>query len=150
VYGFSCSVSDTAAIKAIRTLKSREQRKPLIVLIASLRDLEHFGVTLTEAHGAFLKRVWPGAVSVVFSGVHESFSHIAHNNSLAIRMPEREDLRAFITRVGPIVSTSVNHAGETPATTVSEVVSLFPEGIHTIVDTGACAHPPSTVVQILR
>jgi L-threonylcarbamoyladenylate synthase len=150
VYGLSCKAADAPAAQKIQQLKFRDTPKPLIVLIATMRDLDMFGIAVTQEHADFLKRVWPGPVSVIFKNISESFSHLTPDRTLAIRMPSRDDLRAFITRVGPIVSTSANHAGEVPATSAADAVAYFPEGVDAIVDTGACDSTPSTVVQILR
>jgi L-threonylcarbamoyladenylate synthase len=150
VYGLSCGVDDQAAVVRIKALKYRDANKPLIVLIASMRDLEKFGVQVTLPQSDFLKRVWPGPVSVVFAGINENYKHLATDGTLALRMPQREDLRAFIARVGPLVSTSANISGSVPATTVAEARAAFPEGLDYIVDTGTCDNPPSTVVRILR
>ncbi len=150
VYGLSCSIDDAEAVQKIRELKGRDGEKPLIVLVATMRDVERCGVKLSEEHATFLKRVWPGAVSVVCPQKEPLLTYITKNQTIALRMPLREDLRAFIARVGPIVSTSANQAGQQPATTCEDIQTQFPEGIFMIVDTGVCNNPPSTVVQILR
>ncbi len=150
VYGLSCSIDDEAAVQKIRELKGRDGEKPLIVLVATMRDVERCGVRLSEEHTTFLKRVWPGPVSVVCAQKEPLLTHITKHQTIAVRMPLREDLRAFIARVGPIVSTSANISGAAPATTLTAVQSYFPEGVFATVDTGVCDNPPSTVVQILR
>lgn len=150
VYGLSCSIDDVEGVQAIRTLKGRDAEKPMIVLVATMRDLEMCGIRPTEEQAAFLKRVWPGPVSVVFTQAQPVLGHIARNGTLAVRMPSREDLLSFITRVGPIVSTSANISGQNPATTLAGVTEHFAEGIAYGVDTGMCNNAPSTVVQILR
>ena len=150
VYGLSCAIDDEEAVAKIRALKERDGAKPLIVLVATMRDVERCGVQLSPEHTAFLKRVWPGPVSVVCVQKEPLLRHISQTGTIAVRMPLREDLHAFLARVGPIVSTSANTAGKQPATTCAEVQAYFPEGITAIVDTGVCDNPPSTVVQILR
>lgn len=150
VYGLSCSIDDVDAVHAIRALKERDSQKPMIVLVATMRDLERCGIRPSKEHADFLKRVWPGPVSVVFAQAQSQLGHIAYNDTLAVRMPLREDLLAFISRVGPIVSTSANISGQKPATTLDEVRAQFEEELFAAVDTGTCDNPPSSVVQILR
>ncbi len=150
VYGLSCALDDIDAVQEIRRMKERDSQKPMIVLVSTMRDLEKCGIRPSEQHIDFLKRIWPGPVSVVFAQAQPQHAHLAYNDTLAVRMPLREDLRAFIARVGPIVSTSANLSGEKPATTLEEVQTLFGENLKGVVDTGECNNPPSTVVQILR
>ncbi len=150
VYGLSCAIDDVEAVKAIRTLKGRDAEKPMIVLVATMRDLESCGIRPTEEQIALLKRIWPGPVSVVFTQAFPALQHIASTGTLAVRMPSKDDLLSFITRVGPIVSTSANISGASPATTLAEVAAQFESGIAYGVDGGVCNNTPSTVLQILR
>ncbi|MFM2414518.1 MAG: hypothetical protein RI911_211 [Candidatus Parcubacteria bacterium] len=150
VYGLSCAYNDVAAARKIRDLKGRDGKKPMIVLIATLRDLDTLGLAVTENHTQLLKRIWPGPVSVVLPLASETCAHIAHQQTLAVRMPLRDDIRAFIARVGPIVSTSANPSGLPPAHSIGEVTNYFTQGIEVGVDTGICDNDPSTVIQILR
>jgi L-threonylcarbamoyladenylate synthase len=150
VYGLSCSVKDAEAVVKVRSIKGKGADVPLIVLIANFEQLEQFGITLSTKHRDFLEKIWPGAVSVVTSGVSNTYSHISPDGSLAVRMPDRADLREFLVRFGPIVSTSANKHGEKPCTNLNEILAVFPTELDCVVDTGVCDAPPSTLIKIIR
>lgn len=154
VYGLSCAVRDTVAITRLKRMKGKGAAMPLIVLIGSYEQLAQFvgsdAESLVRVHERVLSRVWPGPVSVVFKDTAPQWDAISPDTTLAIRMPDREDLRAFISRVGPIVSTSANLHGEAPATTCADVCVSFPDMLDFVIDTGVCANPPSTLVKIVR
>lgn len=152
VYGLSCAVTDMSAIAKIQQLKSRGENseKHLIVLIGSVDDLQMFGIVPTEGQLHVLSQVWPGPVSIIFSGISDTWNHLSSDGTLACRLPQHPDLSKWIQRVGPIISTSANMKGKSPATTTKEVLLQFPEGIDICIEGGVCDASPSTLIKFLR
>jgi L-threonylcarbamoyladenylate synthase len=154
VYGLSCLARDSAAVLRVKEIKGKTKDMPLIVLIGSLDQLDMFvspqSTSRVHAEGRLLDNVWPGPVSVVFLETLPMWSTISPDGTLAIRMPHHPELRAFIERVGPIISTSANKTGAQPAVCAHDVLQIFPTELDFIIDGGECNNPPSTLIKILR
>jgi L-threonylcarbamoyladenylate synthase len=154
VYGLSCLAVDGGAVVRIKEAKGRSKDMPFIVLISDLAQLDMFlendAPSRHVLEDRVLSAVWPGPVSIVFSHVQPRWSLLSLDGTLALRMPRRSDMRAFIYAHGPIISTSANLNGKVPATTANEVLHYFPSELDFVIDTGDCVHQPSTVIKILR
>lgn len=154
VYGLSCRAEDPAAVIKLKDVKGKGAAMPVIVCIGSLEQLDMFvprdNESRRHAEERLLSRVWPGAVSVVFRDTLQMWQGLSPDDTLALRMPARDDFCEFLNRVGPLVSTSANHAGHPPATSAAEVMRYFPSELDFVIDTGLCSNPPSTLIKILR
>lgn len=152
VYGLSCGVNDTLGVAKIQDIKygKSTNEKHFIVLIADFEDLKLFGIEPANSQMNLLRKVWPGPVSVIFNKVGGAWSHLSHDGTLACRIPAQEDIRAFLRRVGPIVSTSANITGKSPATTADEAYTIFGTTVDFVIDGGICSAEPSTLIKFLR
>src|SRR3972149_1783893 len=61
LYGLVGSALSKKAVERIYKLKKRNSRKPRIILIASLKDLNLFGARIDTAYKNLLRALWPGA-----------------------------------------------------------------------------------------
>ena len=155
LYGIHARAFDKKAVEKIYDIKGRTVSKPLIVLISDISDLEKFGIIVEENVKNFLVSVWPAKLTVVLPCKNSDFEYIHRgNNSIAFRMPDREDLRDLIKKVGPIVSTTANPKGQKPAETIDEAKNYFEIGSATnskidfYIDEGKIQSEPSTLILI--
>ena len=65
LYGLVGRALDKKAIKRIYRIKGRNNKKPLIILISSAKDLKLFGVKLNKQTKKTVENLWPGSVSVI-------------------------------------------------------------------------------------
>lgn len=150
LYGVSASVFSKAAIRRIYRLRKRDPKKPLIVLISSLRDTEKLGIQLQPEVRKLLAKLWPGRVSVVLPCADKSLVYLHRGtNSLAVRLPHYRKLVAFLKKTGPLVSASVNPQGRPPAETIAQAVKYFGDKIDFYVDIGHLSSAPSTLISLL-
>jgi len=140
IYGFSALSFDEIGIKKIYKIKNREKNKPLINLISSLNDLKKFKIKLNQRQKIFLEKIWPGKISVILKD--------KNGNKISFRIPQKRNLRNFIKKVGPIVSTSLNKSGEKFHKDLSKIKN-FPE-IHFYIDEGTLDYSESTIIEIIR
>jgi L-threonylcarbamoyladenylate synthase len=149
IYGLSASVDFPESIERIYRLCGRDEKKPFILLLADVADIERFGIVITEWQRAKLAELWPGKVSVVLPCLSERYVYLHRGiHSLSFRVPDDAVLRDFLRATGPIVSTSVNPQGLTPAATLEEVRGYFGEQLDFVVDAGRLGSEPSTVVSL--
>lgn len=148
-YGIVGSALNEKTVNEIYRLRKRDLNKPFIVLIADKKDLKNFGVLLSEAQEKILDRVWPGPVSVILSCSEDKFSYLHRGSkTLAFRLPEKENLRKLIRKVGPLVAPSANPQGHNVAKTIFEAKAYFGHHVGFYQDGGTIVASPSRLIDI--
>lgn len=149
IYGIHTSTLRPDAVEKIYQIRGRDESKPFIVLISSITDLSVFKIALDEQTKAILEKYWPGKVSVILPCKEPVFEYIHRGkNSIAFRIPDKPELLELLRQTGPLVSTSVNPEGKTPAKTIEEAKAYFGNKIDFYIDEGQLESPPSTVIKI--
>jgi len=153
IYGIVGSALNKKTVARIYRLRKRNPKKPLIVLIGSLRDIARFGVKLSARERKLLNRMWPGQVSVIFNlntpGIAKKFSYLHRGtNTIAFRMPAPAWLCALLHATGPLVAPSANWEGEPPAKNIKEAKKYFGDGVDFYIDIGRLVAKPSTIIRI--
>lgn len=146
VYGLVASALDKKSVEKIYELKKRDKKKPLIVLISSLKDLETFGAKIDKETA---KKYWPGKVSIVLPVKKFEYLHRG-KKSLAFRLPDDETLIRILKASGPLVAPSANTEGKDPATTIEEAKKYFGESINFYLGAGKLKSKPSKIISIKK
>jgi L-threonylcarbamoyladenylate synthase len=149
-YGLGVDPLNAAAVRKVRELKGREDTKPILLLISDENVVDRF-----IQQSTFFKLVarghWPAPLTLIGISRPEVPSELtASTNSLGLRLPDDEDVRALVRDCGgALTATSANPSGQPPARTANEVERYFPAGIDLIVDGGVVtATEPSTVLDV--
>lgn len=148
VYGIGCNAFDVSAIRAIYLLKGRSSTKALPLLLSGPDKLARVTNRLTP-HAALLgSRFWPGALTIVMQRSIDLPSELSGDDTIAVRVPNHEQLRVFLAACGGILAvTSANPSGRPDAQTAQEVTAYFPSGLAVVVDGGRTSGGrPSTVI----
>ena len=138
VYGFSgiVDLKNNPAFNTdgiIRKIKGRDEKKPLIQLIAKPEDIYLYtDVKIPEN----IFKLWPGPLTVIVP-VKEG-SPLAENcATVAFRCPGDLWLRKIIEQCGaPLYSTSVNRSGSPVIETSAEIINEFEKEVAAIIDDG--------------
>ena len=148
LYGLIGSAFLPDTIDRIYELKRRDLRKPLIVLISDLSQLEQFGIELSEGLILQLQNYWPGPYSIILPSMDDQFEYLSRGtDTIAFRLPGKPELIDLINQVGPLVAPSANVEGLPPATTVEEAQRYFGSDIEFYVDGGELNAKPSTILR---
>ncbi|MCR5218101.1 L-threonylcarbamoyladenylate synthase [Treponema sp.] len=151
VYGFSGIVDlkgrpEFKSDSRIRSIKGREENKPLIQLIAKPEDLSIYtDVKLPSG----LLSAWPGPLTVIVDIKKDSpFAFTCQ--TVAFRCPGDEWLRKVIEKCGaPVYSTSVNRSGCPVLTEERKIIAEFEGECDLIVLAGDTGNSlPSTIVRL--
>lgn len=137
--GLHCRADQPDAVQRVADLKGRDDLKALLVLAGSLEQAWGVCGPLTAQQKDLAAACWPGPFSLILpAGVNLAARVTGGLGTVAVRVPEPLELRELILAVGrPLVSTSVNRQGETPATTLKQAV----EGFIGVVDGFWCDSP---------
>jgi L-threonylcarbamoyladenylate synthase len=127
--GLHALATHPGAAEALRSCKQSPPDRPFLLLFSSLDEVLRYGEPGSTRHLAALRRAWPGPVTALLNPTPLTpDSWTLDGDSLAARVPAREELRALIEELdAPLFSTSANHAGEEPARSMDEAASRFPE-----------------------
>lgn len=149
LYGIVGSALSKKAVTRIYRLRKRNLKKPLIILIASMRDCARFDVTIDRQTKKLLNAVWPGKVSVILTCPSKKFAYLHRGTqTLAFRVPANIRMRRFLKKTGPLVAPSANIEGMPPAITISEAKRYFGKEADFYINTGKRTSAPSTLVAI--
>jgi L-threonylcarbamoyladenylate synthase len=149
-YGLGANPLNAAAVAKIRELKSREESKPILLLISDMDQLQRF----IGDHSAVFEQTaaihWPGPLTLIGAARAELPTELtAGTHTIGVRLPDDLNVRALVRACGgALTATSANVASEPPARTAKEVEDYFPN-IDLIIDGGdVSATEPSTVLDL--
>jgi L-threonylcarbamoyladenylate synthase len=164
VYGLGADATRSAAVKGIYHAKQRPSDNPLIVHIASLKQLRRLLSTsgsssdidpIPQIYHALIQRFWPGPITIILPVPEDSKlapEVTAGLSTFGARMPRNLLALALIkTADVPVAAPSAN-ASTKPSPTAAEHVRYDLDGrIELIVDGGPCdVGVESTVVDGLN
>ena len=156
IYGVVGNALNKKTVERIYKLRKRDLKKPMIILVSSFNDLKDFGIKINSKQKNVLKKLWPGKISIVFECPLKKFAYLHRGTkTLALRLPASEagfpkdnNLIKILKKVGPLVATSANIAGQEPAKTFAEAKKYFGEKVDFYVDKGKLKSTHSTLVKL--
>ncbi len=149
IYGIFADALNKKAVQDIYNLKSRDFKKPFIVLIGSIDQLDLFGIKLDEFENKLLQKVWPGPISVILPCKNNKFKYLHRgNDAIAFRLPKKPTLTRLLMKTGPLVSTSVNSSGEPPAMNIKQAKEYFGDKVGLYISGRVSSKKPSKVIKI--
>jgi len=137
VYGLAGDATRAAACRRIFAAKGRPLYDPLIVHIASLRDLARVALP-NPAALKLARRFWPGPLTMVLpkTGAVPDVA-TAGLTSVAVRMPAHPLFRRLIRLAGvPLAAPSANPFGYVSPTTADHVRKSLGSAVRHILDGG--------------
>lgn len=143
IYGIVGFALSPRIVEEIYTIKQRDRKKPMIVLLSSKEDLKNY---FDLEYPSYLENIWPGKVSVILDCKKHPHIHRG-GETIAFRVPDKDNLRNLIKETGPIVAPSANPQGVDPAKTIEEAIDYFGEKVSFYVDEGVLESKPSTLIK---
>jgi len=122
IWGIGCDATNAEAIRRIYTLKKREDKKSMLVLIDTetrlqqyVKEVPEIAWELIEATDKPLTIIYPGAKNL-------AVNLVAEDGSIGIRIPNHDFCSRLIGRFRkPIVSTSANLSNEKSPQTFHDI-----------------------------
>ncbi|MDH2296135.1 MULTISPECIES: L-threonylcarbamoyladenylate synthase [Cobetia] len=127
VWGLGCDPDDGEALARLIKLKSRDAAKGLILIAGDIAQLEPWLAGVTVAQREQLLASWPGPYTWLVPDNGRAHPLLRGEHvSLAVRVTDHPLVQALCAAFGgPLVSTSANRAGESPAMSADEVRDAF-------------------------
>lgn len=153
VWGLGCDPWNEEAVQTLLFLKDRPEEKGLILVAASVSQIRFLLSPLPEELQERALQHWPGPVTCVIPDVRRQIPDWVRgrHHSIAVRVSAHPLVRTLCEIAGgPLVSTSCNPAGRSPARHGWQVRRYFPAGIDLIVSGSlGKAGKPSRIVDIV-
>lgn len=127
VYGLGASAYDEKAVKKIFKAKGRPADNPLIVHVASKKDISVLANNIPDSAKKIIKTFFPGPVTIILKK-NEIIPGVvtAGLDSIAVRMPSSKIAREFIKACGvPVAAPSANISGSPSPTSFMHVLNDF-------------------------
>lgn len=147
VYGLAGRAADPTATAQLFACKGREADVPVAVLCASAEQAFSLAAPVPESARRLATRHWPGALTLVLTrrpGLGWALGE--PRDTIGIRCPDHDLVRALASEVGPLATTSANrHGVPTPSTAIGAADSLLGP-VDLVIDAGPLTGSASTVV----
>lgn len=144
VYGLACKAFDEVAVEKMYKLKRRNTEKPFVFLISDKKDLKLFGVDYDKE----LEKYWPGPTSVILKCDNELDYLHRGKGTIAVRLPDKDEVIDFIKENGPLATTSANIEGMDPAQNINEAKGYFGDGVDLYIDGGELPIKSSRIISL--
>ena len=147
VYGFLSDAKNKKAVDKIFKIKKRSKQKPLPIFVKNFEMAKSIAI-IDKNQESFLKKVWPGAVTVVLKtslrqgyGMAREKQNIKlygiSKKTIALRIPKYKFLNNLLKKINkPLVQTSVNISGKPPLKNIKEIIEKFSKLDILIIDAG--------------
>lgn len=117
VYGLICDAANKKAVERMYRIKKRPKNKLFPVFVKDIKMAKEF-IEVNHKQEKFLKKVWPGAVTVVLKSKNRQ-------DTVGIRIPRHKFVLGLAKHIGALAETSANISGEPPTTKIKEVLKYF-------------------------
>ena len=144
IYGIGCNALNNEAVEKIRELKGRPEA-PFSVIVPSKEWIEE-NLEVTNAAREWLAKL-PGPYTLIMTMKKRCVAPgVTSTQSLGVRMPKHWIQNVVAELNVPIVTTSVNKAGEPFMTKVETMDESIRDAVDCIIDEGEKTGRPSQII----
>ncbi len=137
VYGIAADAFNPAAVQKLLDAKGRGRQAPPPVLVPNFDTVSALAEHITPEIEKLADAFWPGGLTIVVSARPTLAWDLGETNgTVALRMPDHELVREFLTETGPLAVSSANLTGKPAAVTAAEAREQLGDRISVYLDTG--------------
>lgn len=140
VYGLAANAFSEKAIAKIYETKNRPATNPLIVHIASLKELDRVGKNIPDVAYELAKVFWPGPLTLVVEKADlVPLLATAGKSTVGVRMPNHSLTLELLSQLNfPLVAPSANRSNHISPTSPDHVKNSLGDKAPYILDGGNC------------
>jgi tRNA threonylcarbamoyl adenosine modification protein (Sua5/YciO/YrdC/YwlC family) len=150
-YALVCHLDDKSAAENLRRIRGVDDKHHLTLLCKDLGELARFA-RVDNAQFRLLKLGTPGPFTFILEATKEVPRRLSHpsRRTIGLRVPAHQVLQALLTELGePLLATTLIAPGDTePLNDAQDIRARFEKLLHGVVDAGACAMQPTTVLDL--
>lgn len=150
-YAVVAKLDDKSAAEALRKLRGLDDRHNLTLLCKDLTEISNFAKVDNQQY-RFLKLATPGPWTFILEATREIPRRVSHpsKKTIGIRVPNHNITLELLKAAGStLISTTLIPPNETQAmNNAQEIEERFGHLLSGIIDGGACALEPTTVIDL--
>jgi len=150
-YALVCHLDDKAAADRLRQIRGVDDKHHLTLLCRDLSELANYA-RVDNRQFRLLKSATPGPFTFILEASKEVPRRLSHpsRKTIGLRVPEHTTLQDLLALHGaPLLATTLIPPGETEALNdAHDIRARFEHQIAAVIDAGACALEPTTVVDL--
>ena len=150
-YALVCHLDDKSAVDNLRRIRGVDDKHHLTLLCRDLSELASYA-RVDNAQYRLLKSATPGPYTFILEASKEVPRRVSHpsRKTIGLRVPEHTVLQELLALYGSaLLATTLIAPGETqPMNDAHEIRERFEKVIAGVIDAGACALEPTTVVDL--
>ena len=150
-YALVCRLDDKTAAEALRRVRGVDDKHHLTLLCRDLSELASYA-RVDNAQYRLLKLATPGPFTFILEATKEVPRRLSHpsRRTIGLRVPDHRVTQDLLALFGqPLLATTLIPPGETePLNDAEEISDRFDKQLQAIVDAGACAREPTTVIDL--
>jgi tRNA threonylcarbamoyl adenosine modification protein (Sua5/YciO/YrdC/YwlC family) len=150
-YALVCHVDDKAAADKLRRIRAVDDKHHLTLLCRDLSELANYA-RVDNQQFRRIKSATPGPYTFILEASKEVPRRLSHpsRKTIGLRVPDHKVLQELLAlHHAPLLATTLIAPGETePLNDAQDIMERFKNQIAAVIDAGACALEPTTVVDL--
>ncbi len=150
-YALVCHLDDKAAADKLRRIRGVDDKHHLTLLCRDLSELANYA-RVDNQQFRRIKSATPGPYTFILEASKEVPRRLSHpsRKTIGLRVPEHKVLQELLAlHREPLLATTLIAPGETePLNDAQEILERYKNQIAGVIDAGACALEPTTVVDL--
>jgi len=150
-YGLGASAFHAETVDKVFRAKKRDPQNPVLILIASLAELDPLVRSVPKPAAQLMEALWPGSLTLVFQAADVLPSNLTgYTGKIGIRLASHAVAHSLVSAVGkPITGTSANISGQGGCSTVAGLDQHIRDQVDLVIDAGRLpGGEGSTVVDV--
>lgn len=150
-YALVCHLDDKSAVDRLRRIRGVDDKHHLTLLCRDLSELANYA-RVDNRQYRLLKQGTPGPYTFILEASKEVPRRVSHpsRKTIGLRVPAHKALDELLAlHGGPLLATTLIAPGESePLNDAQEIRERFEHEVAAVIDAGACALTPTTVVDL--
>ena len=150
-YALVCHLDDKTAADRLRRIRGVDDKHHLTLLCRDLSELANYA-RVDNRQYRLIRSATPGPYTFILEASKEVPRRVSHpqRKSIGMRVPDHRVLQDLLAlHDGPLLATTLIAPGDSaPMNDAQEIRQRFEHQIDAVLDAGACALEPTTVVDL--
>ena len=150
-YALVCRLDDKAAADSLRRIRGLDDKQLLSLICRDLSELASYA-RVDNTQYRLMKLGTPGPFTFILEASKEVPRRVSHphRKTIGLRVPEHKALQALLELHGaPLLATTLILPGDDePLNDPDEIIERLGKQVAGVIDAGACALEPTTVVDL--
>ena len=150
-YALVCHLDDKAAADKLRRIRGVDDKHHLALLCRDLSELANYA-RVDNRQFRLIKSATPGPYTFILEASKEVPRRLSHpsRKTIGLRVPDHKVLQELLAlHNAPLLATTLIPPGDSePLNDAQEIRVRFEHQLAAVIDAGACAQEPTTVVDL--